>query len=112
MILRLAADHAGDAPTADGADGADGSDGADGVADLLEEVAAAGGFLAAELDLIASSRAPVSEYTVLRLEALAARLRPAARMRARLGGLDPQLLVAGVRRWVARRDAVVRRDAG
>ena len=37
MILRLAADRAGDAPTADGADGADG------VADLLEEVAAAGG---------------------------------------------------------------------
>ena|SRR5664279_1233829 len=109
MILRLAADRAGDAPTADGADG---SDGADGVADLLEEVAAAGGFLAEELDLIASSRAPVSEYTVLRLEALAARLRPAARMRARLGGLDPQLLAAGVRRWVARRDAAVRRDAG
>lgn len=106
MILRLAADRAGDAPTADGADGADG------VADLLEEVAAAGGFLAEELDLIASSRAPVSEYTVLRLEALAARLRPAARMRARLGGLDPQLLVAGVRRWVTRRDAAVRRDAG
>jgi hypothetical protein len=106
MILRLAADRASDAPTADG------SDGADGVADLLEEVAAAGGFLAEELDLIASSRAPVSEYTVLRLEALAARLRPAARMRARLGGLDPQLLVAGVRRWVARRDAAVRRDAG
>lgn len=106
MILRLAADRCSDAPTADGADGADG------VADLLEEVAAAGGFLAEELDLIASSRAPVSEYTVLRLEALAARLRPAARMRARLGGLDPQLLAAGVRRWVARRDAAVRRDAG
>ena len=109
MILRLAADRCSDAPTAESADGADG---ADGVADLLQEVAAAGGFLAAELDLIASSRAPVSEYTVLRLEALAARLRPAARMRARLGGLDPQLLVAGVRRWVARGDAAVRRDAG
>ena len=85
---------------------------ADVVADLIDAVAAAGGFLADELDMIAASRAPVSEGTALRLEALAARLRPAATVRARLGDLEPAALEAGVRAWVARRGAPAALDAG
>jgi len=78
---------------------------ADAVAIPIEAVAAASGFLADELDVIAASRAPVSEGTALRLEALAARLRPAARSCARLGGLQPVVPEAGVRVWLARRGA-------
>jgi len=84
---------------------------ADAVAVPIEAVAAAGGFLADELDVIAASRAPVSEGTALRLAALAARLRPAARSRARLGELEPAVLKAGVHAWLARRGAPAAVDA-
>lgn len=78
---------------------------ADAVANLIEAVTVASGFLGDELDVIATNRAPVSEGTALRLEALATRLRPAARSGARLGGLQPVVLEAGVRVWLARRVA-------
>jgi hypothetical protein len=76
---------------------------ADDVADLLETLAAAGGRLAAELDRIASCSAAVSQATVTRLETLAARLRPAATVRARLAAMDTELLMAGATVWARRR---------
>lgn len=100
MTLRLVAEGGTADPTAAA------------VADLIDAVEAAAGLLAEELDGIAASRAPVSEGTALRLEVLAARLRPAVRMRARLGDLEPAALEAGVRVWVARRGAPAALDAG
>lgn len=67
------------------------------VADMLETLAAADRELADELDRIASSRSPVSEATVTALERLLATLRPAAEVRARLAGVDGNVLAAAIR---------------
>jgi hypothetical protein len=72
------------------------------VADLLDEVYAANGLLADELDCILGSRAAVSQGTIDRFTRLADRLRPGARARAQLSGLDPSRVLAGTKVWMAR----------
>ena len=69
------------------------------VADLLELLADANSALAAELKAIAGSRRSLSQATVTRLERLLVQMRPAARVRQVLAGLDPQVLLAGAREW-------------
>ena len=66
----------------------------------IEVVSAASRRLAAEVDRIIGCRAAVSLATVDRLIQRAEGLRPAAVTRARLCGLEPDLLVAGMSaRW-------------
>ena len=72
------------------------------VADLLEAVADANGWMAIELDGILSSRATVSQATVDRFGRLAEQLRPGASARARLSNLDPDLLLAATSLWLSR----------
>ena len=76
------------------------------VADLLEAVADANGWMAIELDGILSSRATVSQATVDRFSRLAEQLRPGASARARLSKLDPDLLLAATSLWMSRRQPV------
>lgn len=76
------------------------------VADLLEAVADANGWMAIELDGILSSRAAVSQATVDRFSRLAEQLRPGASARARLSKLDPDLLLAATSLWMSRRQPV------
>jgi hypothetical protein len=76
------------------------------VADLLEAVADANGWMAIELDGILSSRAAVSQATVDRFSRLAEQLRPGASARARLSNLDPDLLLAATSLWMSRRQPV------
>lgn len=76
------------------------------VADLLEAVADANGWMAIELDGILSSRATVSQATVDRFSRLAEQLRPGASARARLSNLDPDLLLAATSLWMSRRQPV------
>jgi hypothetical protein len=73
------------------------------VPDRIEEVAAADGELADELDLIGATTTLVSELIVSRLEVLLDRLRPAARLRTELGELDAELLNAAASVGAARR---------
>jgi hypothetical protein len=75
------------------------------VADLLDEVYAANGLLAEEVDRIIGSRAAVSQATVERFARLAEQLRGGAQARATLSALDPALLLAGASAWTARRHA-------
>ncbi|HEY3717769.1 MAG TPA: hypothetical protein VGL39_24860 [Jatrophihabitantaceae bacterium] len=75
------------------------------VADLLDEVYAANGLLAEEVDRIIGSRAAVSQATVERFTRLAEQLRDGAQARATLSALDPALLLAGASAWRARRRA-------
>ena len=72
------------------------------VADLLEAVADANGWMAIELDGTLSSRAAVSQATVDRFSRLAEQLRPGASARARLSNLDPDLLLAATSVWMSR----------
>lgn len=72
------------------------------VADLLEAVADANGWMAIELDGTLSSRAAVSQATVDRFSRLAEQLRPGASARARLSNLDPGLLLAATSVWMSR----------
>ena len=74
------------------------------VADLLDEVYAANGLLADEMDRILGSRAAVSQSTIDRFTRLAHQLRPGARARARaqLSDLDPSRVLAGTKIWMAR----------
>jgi hypothetical protein len=72
------------------------------VADLLDEVYAANGLLADEMDRILGSRAAVSQSTIDRFTRLADQLRPGARARAQLSGLDPSRVLAGTKVWMAR----------
>jgi hypothetical protein len=72
------------------------------VADLLDEVYAANGLLADEMDRILGSRAAVSQSTIDRFTRLADQLRPGARARAQLSGLDPCQVLAGTKVWMAR----------
>ncbi len=72
------------------------------VADLLDEVYAAKGLLADEMDRILGSRAAVSQSTIDRFTRLADQLRPGARARAQLSGLDPSRVLAGTKVWMAR----------
>ena len=72
------------------------------VADLLEAVADANGWMAAELDGILRSRAAVSQATVDRFSRLAEQLRPGASARARLSNLDPDLLLRATSLWMSR----------
>lgn len=69
------------------------------VAGQIELVARADRSLARELDRIGACRAPVCAGTVMRLEALLVGLRDAARVRADLARLDPELLRAGAALW-------------
>jgi hypothetical protein len=71
------------------------------VADLLDEVYAANGLLADEMDRILGSRAAVSQSTIDRFTRLADQLRP-ARARAQLSDLDPSRVLAGTKIWMAR----------
>jgi len=73
------------------------------IADLLEVLAAANWALAVELEAISVSRASLSQATVNRLEQLVEQMRPAARVREVLAGLDPRVLLAGAREWHRRR---------
>ena len=72
------------------------------VADLLDEVDAANGLLADEMDRILGSRAAVSQSTIDRFTRLADQLRPGARARAQLSDLDPSRVLAGTKIWMAR----------
>jgi hypothetical protein len=72
------------------------------IADLLDEVYAANGLLADEMDRILGSRAAVSQSTIDRFTRLADQLRPGARARAQLSGLDPSWVLAGTKVWIAR----------
>ena len=72
------------------------------VADLLDEVDAANGLLADELDRILGSRAAVSQSTIDRFTRLADQLRPGARARTQLSDLDPSQVLAGTKIWMAR----------
>jgi hypothetical protein len=72
------------------------------VADLLDEVHAANGLLADEMDRILGSRAAVSQSTIDRFARLADQLRPGARARAQLSDLDPSRVLAGTKIWMAR----------
>lgn len=81
------------------------------VADLLEAVADANGWMAIELDGILSARATVSQATVDRFSRLAEQLRPGASARARLSNLDPDLLLAATSLWMSRRRPVQRATA-
>jgi hypothetical protein len=72
------------------------------VADLLDEVYAANGLLADELDRILGSRAAVSQSTIDRFTRLADQLRPGARARAQLSDLDTSRVLAGTKIWMAR----------
>jgi hypothetical protein len=72
------------------------------VADLLDEVYAANGLLADEIDRILGSRAAVSQSTIDLFTRLADRLQPGATARSRLSSLDPCLVLAGTRVWMAR----------
>ncbi len=75
------------------------------VADLLEAVADANGWMAAESAEsggILSSRATVSQVTVDRFSRLAEQLRPGASARARLSNLDPDVLLAATSLWLSR----------
>ena len=76
------------------------------VADLLEAVADANGWMAAESGGILSSRAAVSQATVGRFSRLAEQLSPGASARARLSNLDPDLLLAATSLWMSRRQPV------
>jgi len=86
----------------------------------IEVVSAASRRLAAEVDRIIGCRAAVSLATIDRLIQRAEGLRPAAAARARLCGLEPDLLVAGMSaRWARRRarerspgSVAVRAEAG
>ncbi len=69
------------------------------VAGQIELVACADRALAGELDRIGACRAPVCTETVLRLESLLVGLRDAARVRADLARLDPELLRTGAALW-------------
>jgi hypothetical protein len=82
------------------------------VADLLDEVYAANGLLAEEMDRISSSRAAVSQATVDRFLRLAEQLRDGAQARATQSDLDPSLLLAGASAWRARRQPRDGRSAG
>jgi len=72
------------------------------VADLLDELYAANGLLAVEMDRTLGSRAAVSQATIDRFTHLADELRPGARARAELSDLDPSRVLAGTRVWLAR----------
>ena len=76
------------------------------VADLLEAVADANGWMAIELDGILSSRAAVIQATVDRFSRLAEQLRPGASAWARLSNLNPGLLLAATSLWMSRRQPV------
>src|SRR5450755_2337622 len=66
----------------------------------IDVVDAANGRLAAEVDRIIGCRAAVSQATIDRLTQRAEGLRPAATARARLAGLEPDLLAARMSaRW-------------
>jgi hypothetical protein len=83
------------------------------VADLLDEVDAANGLLADEVDRILGSRAAVSQSTIDRFTRLADQLRPGAQARAQLSGLDPSRVLAGTKVWMARnRDRAADRWSG
>ncbi len=71
------------------------------VADLLEAVADANGWMAIELDGILSSRAIVSQATEGRVGRLAEQLRPGPSARATLSNLDPDLLSAATSLWMS-----------
>jgi hypothetical protein len=72
------------------------------VADLLDEVYAANGLLAEGMDRILATRAAVSQATIDRFTRLADRLRPGARARAQLSGLEPSRVLAGTKVWMVR----------
>jgi hypothetical protein len=72
------------------------------VADLLDEVYAANGLLAAEMDRILGSCMAVSLDTIDRFTRLADELRPGAQARAEISDLDPTRVLAGTRVWLAR----------
>lgn len=73
------------------------------VAEQLDVLARANAAMARELDALAADRHGRSQATVLRLEHLVQRMRPAAAARSTLAGLDGELLLAGVREWQRRR---------
>lgn len=73
---------------------------------LLEVVYRANGLLATEVDRIASSRAAVSDASVIGLLRLAEDLRPGAAARSQLAAFDPEVQVAGAVEWIARRRRV------
>jgi hypothetical protein len=75
------------------------------VADLLDTVHEANARIAAEIDRVIGCRAAVSQTTIDRFIRLAAQLSPGNRARAALSELDPDLLLAGVSVWTARRRA-------
>jgi hypothetical protein len=72
------------------------------VADMLDEVYAANGVLADEIDRILGSRAAVGQSAIDRFTRLADQLRPGARARAQLSELDPSRMLAGTKVWMAR----------
>lgn len=76
------------------------------VADLLDVVMDANGRIAAEAARIAESGERVSQAMVDSLTSLGQRLRPGAVARARLGSVDPELLLAGTSVWLRRRRSV------
>lgn len=72
------------------------------VAELLDEVDAADGLLADEMDRILGSRAAVSQSSIDRFARVADQLRPGARARAQLCGLDPSRMLAHTKVWLTR----------
>ncbi len=82
------------------------------VADRVDAGGQAHGNLVAELDRIGASGAPVGELIVTDLRALADMPRAAARVRAELGELDPELVRAGGAGRAARRAAPSAPDLG
>jgi hypothetical protein len=83
------------------------------VADLLDEICAGDGLLAVEMLRILGSRVVLTQSTVDRFTRLADQLRPAARARAQLSGLDPSRVLAGTKVWLARnRDRLANSSSG
>lgn len=72
------------------------------IADQLELLADASGWLRSELEHLMTCRALLTQVTVNRLVALGDRMRPAAAARDRLARIEPARLLAGGAVWLAR----------
>jgi len=75
------------------------------IADQLELLVDASGWLSSELTRIMTCRALLTQVTVNRLVALGERMRPAAAARDRLARIEPDRLLAGGAVWLARQHA-------
>lgn len=75
------------------------------IADQLELLVEASGWLSSELKHIMTCRALLTQVTVNRLVALGERMRPAAAARDRLARIEPDRLLAGGVVWLARHPA-------